>query len=358
MVVSFKLFKMIFLSLLSVRIFVDDSNFNEVRKKSFSTPVFCVFFSPTCPPCKKMHPEWLQFMKLYAFDPNVITAECDVKNNRYAATKLLQFSKLPAYGLIINGEGIQLNIQQNFESYVSKAEEVKKISFHTKCKFIGQHNNNYPAVAIPNSEGALLECSRLHKIAKEARISKRFLYLCNFSNDIVVNFSPKKAYVYRGQKTKKEIGSYIREIVKFPPLSTWNPMISSKTSKKSVIFVYSDISQIEKFFNAGCEKSEKIAFFKLKLKYLTKSSFPNLNENDLPAIIIPNFNEETCRVIKNIDKKGLGHRIESDNEGEAFPFFNKQKYLLYGSIVGAPIIIALIALILFATKNVRNMKSL
>lgn len=357
---------MLYILILSVRIFVNDHNVDEVIEKSYSTPVFCVFYSPNCPPCRMMHPYWLQFMNKYAFDPNIIVAECESYTNHVAARKMLYFSSFPTYGLIIKGKGTILNVERTYKGFKSKAEEIKKINIRDTCGYYNesdQNLNNYPAIVIESNEGEIIDCSYLHQLSKSSGISQSHFYLSaapfnqfiwppQTIRDIKIIFSNSKSLYFKGKKKIKNVASFIKDQFSNPPLYDWNVNFPHKSDRKSVIIVYNDLNSIQNFYDFAYERSDKFSFSKSRFD-ISNSSFGFLEVKDLPAMVFPDLNNGTCSVLKNIDTN-MNLRVLFDNQRfgkSTFPFKSFYRIRTKGLLFAGPAIFCIVVIIFIIKKT-------
>lgn len=356
------------LLILSVRIFVNDQNVDEVIKKSYEIPVFCVFYSPNCPPCRMMHPFWLQFMDKYAFDPNIIVAECESYTNHYAARKMLYFTTFPTYGLIVKGEGIILQVERTFDGFKSKAEEIKRINMNAQCQYFNYSDsisNNYPAIVLESDEGEIIDCSFLSQLSKSSRIPLNHFYLSppqeilnqwifpiQKRKAIKIYYSIKKSQKYNRKRKIRQIANFVRDQIKNPPLYDWNLNFPHKTQRQNVIIVYSDLHSIENLHDLIYEKSDKFSFSKIHFSSFNKS-FHYLSLNDLPAMVFPDLKNSTCSILKNVDSM-MNLRVSFDNNrfGKSnYPFScYYYKYAPIGIIIFGLMILIVIILVIKNSK--------
>lgn len=359
---------------LSVRIFVNDQNVDEVIKKSYDIPVFCVFYSPNCPPCRMMHPFWIQFMDKYAFDPNIIVAECESFTNHVAARKMLYFTTFPTYGLIVKGKGTILqNVERTFNGFKTKAEEIKKLNFHDQCAYFNYSNenaNNFPAIVLESDEGEIIDCSFLNQLARTSGISINHFYLSPLQDTgfqwvfppqvrktIKIYYTQDRSQKYSGKKRIKQVASFARDQIKNPPLYDWDLNFPHKTQRQNVIIVYSDLKSIDNFKDLVYERSDKFSFSKLEYSAFN-SSYHYLTLDDLPAMVFPDLKNSTCSIFKNVDTK-MNLRVAFDNNRfgkNEYPFTSYFKYTSIGSIViGIIILVAIV--IVFVIRNSKPEKT-
>ena len=329
----------------SVRMIVNDKNVNQIIEKSSFTPVFCVCYSPYCGPCKKMHPFWIELMKLYAFDPYIIVAECDAKNNRDAALKLVHFSKFPTFALIIKGSGTILTVTHNLPSFISKAEEIKEITIDEKCKYFPNDFNNmrdsFPVISFPKNDNYYIDCVKLKKIAKATSLNPRLFFLSNSTSDPIIHYSSNKNTHLSNIRKRDELVKTIRDLVSNLPFSDYGKikLFATKTSRKTIIFVYSDLNAtINNFENEVYRLSLQYYVTKLHISKASKQ-FPIPELSNLPIIIIPDSKNAKYGVIK-ASNTNFASKITKDQYDAVYPYNKFQHHsfsfliLLLPSIVG------------------------
>lgn len=358
----------------SIRIIVDKTNFQSLIDISFRLPVFIVFYSPYCPHCTRMHPDWLQFMEKYKDDPFIVAAEINCMEFRKEASKIMSITGYPTYAVVIDGHGKAVSVERTTAKFCAKAEEIKKkypskSHSNIKCHFFMPENedNRYPFMTLLASyytdksgqitnflKGNDEACDLIQQISEETELNLENFFIhqirSNISSSVVISkvfLNPKKTIEYKFVNYSNNesiynfdsLSLFAKEYLVYKQFGDWDIVNDTKSqefafiksNRRLVLFVFesNDLNDDQSISNRIIMKykatvTNNVEFFlanrvssnQLKNNWnINIFSDSNPSNNTRINLIVSNRNKSNFTLIKNIQSENFNEIAQSISSG-------------------------------------------
>lgn len=280
---------MIFLSffILAYKVIINSTNIDNLVADSTRIPAFVLIYSPYCPHCTKVHPDWLKLMDIYENDTKVITAECNAISDGASCRKIYDYKGFPSFIAFTRRRGVWLrNLNRTLPSFINETERLKTTDLSFPCPlFKTDFTNEYPAITINRGNSKTDSCSSLQRIEKLVPDLTSFLYVGEENESkIVAKLTANNNVVYQGDDSEQSKVDFIKEYA-FKQFENHNSQIKyTSYHRKIILFIYNQPGPLRKIQSYSEEYYKDFIFMSYYYRSFNKT-FPKIQVTPLTAIV-------------------------------------------------------------------------
>lgn len=280
---------MVFLSFLIIayKVFINASNIERTISSSTKIPAFILIFSPYCPHCTKVHPDWLKLMDQYENDTKVIIAECNAISDGESCRKIFDYKGFPSFIAFTRRRGLWLrNIDRTLPSFVNETERLKKIDLSFPCPlFKSDFVNEYPAITFNSGVSKDESCTISQRIEKLVPELSSFLYVGDENESkLVAKLTQSNKVVFNGEDNDQNYADFIKEYA-IKQFEAHNIRIKyTQYKRKVILLIYTQPGHIRRLQTLGEDYFQDFIFTTYYYRTFNKT-YPNIHVTPLAALV-------------------------------------------------------------------------